>query len=448
MVELILLFAIAGLMQSVGSFTHGATSGGTELAFGYLLLVAFLAGRVVSRLRLPKLTGYLLAGVVSGPFVLGLVTPWMTSSLRIVSDVATCILGLTAGGELELHRVRPLARTLRAITVLAIVPAMVILAALLFVMRPWLPMFAHLTVVQSLAAAGVIGVALAAQSPSVAMALLSETRAEGPLSRLVLATVVVADLFVVVVYSIAASAAGAVIGGTIDVVATVISVSWEVFGSLLFGVLIGAIIGAFLKHVRGGASMFALLICVIVAEIGKRVFLDPLVVMLAAGLWLQNFARVDAHALLRGFESAELPVFLVFFALSGSRLDLPQLWATILPVSIIALVRAGVFYAGSRLACSFTKADDVVTQYAWTGLVPQAGLSLALVVLVRGEFPQFGPAASVLLLSVVAVNQLIAPILLRLSLVKSGEAGKRRIDTFAGEHPPSTGTGRGATSGS
>ena len=65
--------------------------------------------------------------------------------------------------------------------------------------------------------------------------------------------------------------------------------------------------------------MFALMICVVVAEIGTRVHLDPLIVMLAAGVWLENFSRADASKLLHGFESAQLPVFLVFFALAGSR---------------------------------------------------------------------------------------------------------------------------------
>jgi hypothetical protein len=75
-----------------------------------------------------------------------------------------------------------------------------------------------------------------------------------------------------------------------------------------------------------------------------------------------------------------------------------------------------------------------VTRYAWTGLVPQAGLSLALVVVIQKNFPTFGQPAAVLLLSVVAVNQLVAPLLLRLALVRSGEAGKRTQNNFGTDH--------------
>jgi hypothetical protein len=53
---------------------------------------------------------------------------------------------------------------------------------------------------------------------------------------------------------------------------------------------------------------------------------------------------------------------------------------------------------------------------------------------IRNSFPTFGPQAAVLLLSVVAINQLIAPVLLRVTLVRSKEAGKRAQTTFAEDH--------------
>ncbi len=435
MIEVLILLALTGLMQVTQTLGVDPANGGTELAFGYLLLVAYFCGRLGSRLRLPRLTGYLLAGVFAGPFVLELVTHEMAGSLRIVNGVATCVLGLTAGGELDLARVRPLLRTLRSITFYGIFVAMVILTGILFLLRPMLPMFDEMTTVQSFAVCGVVAVALSAQSPSVVMALLAETRAEGPLSRLVLATVVVADLVVIIIYSVVAAITGALFGGTIDVAATTLEIAWELLGSMAFGVAIGVLIGVFLRSVRGGgASLFALLVCVVVAEIGARIHLDPLVVMMTAGLWLRNFSKSDANALLHNFEAAELPVFLVFFALAGSKLDLYMLWATLVPVALIAGVRAGVFYVGCRFACERTHADPSVTRFGWTGLVPQAGLSLALVVVIQKNFPSFGQPAAVLLLSVVGVNQLIAPLLLRMSLVRSGEAGKRAPRNFATEH--------------
>lgn len=430
MIPLLLLFAVAGLMQAASTFTSSLEAGGTELAFGFLLLSAFFAGKLVGRLGLPRLTGYLIAGVLAGPAILDLVTTDMAGSLKVVNSVASCILGLTAGAELNLKKVRPLAGTLRGLMVFGVFGGIVVLAGVLFLIRPMLPMFDAMSFTQSLAVCALLAVALIPQSPAVVMAVLSETKADGPLSQTMLASVVVADLFVIVLYAIASAVAGVFVGGGIDVIDTIAHVAWELLGSMLFGVLIGILIGTFLRAVKEGGAMFALMICVVVAEVGSRVALDPLVVMLAAGIWLENFSRANTHDLLKKFESAQLPVFLVWFALAGLKLDLVQLWITIIPVLIIAATRGVSFFVGARLA-NDRSAPPAVRTYGWIGLVPQAGLSLAFVVVIQNTFPTFGPDAAVIMLSVLGVNQLLSPVLLRRALIKTGEAGAKAQTDFA-----------------
>jgi len=373
--------------------------------------------------------------VLAGPFVLDLVNNDMTRSLRVVNGVASCILGLTAGAELNLERVKPLVRTLRGLMIFSVIGGVAILTGVLFLIRPLLPMFDGMALTETIVVCLLLGVALIPQSPAVVMAVLSETKADGPLSQTMLASVVVSDLVVIVFYAIASAIAGAVIGGGIDVLHTAGAVSWELFGSIGFGVVIGMLIGVFVRTVKQGAPMFALMICIVVAEIGGRVHLDPLVVMLAAGIWLENFSSAKAHDLLHSFESAQLPVFLVWFALAGTKLDLVTLWMTIIPVLIIVGVRGGAFYLGSKIATLGATTPPAVKSHAWLGLVPQAGLSLAFIVVIQNTFPTFGAAAAVLLLSVLGVNQLLSPVLLRRALIKSGEAGKKAgVDFAAGGH--------------
>jgi Kef-type K+ transport system membrane component KefB len=431
MIPLLLLLAIGGLMQAARSFTASGGVGATELAFGFLLLCAYFMARVVNQLGLPKLTGYLLAGVLAGPFVLDLVTHEMADSLAIVNGVATCILGLTAGAELNLKRVRPVLSTLRALTAITVLGVIVVLAVVLYLIRPMLPMFSGFSTTESLAVCAVLAVALTPQSPAVVMALLSETHADGPLSQIMLACVVVADLVVVLCYAIAAAVAGAIVGNGVDVADIVVSVGWELVGSVGFGIAAGMLIGQFIRSIEDGASLFALLICVVVSQIGSRIHLDPLIVMLAAGIWLENFSRADASKLLEGFESAQLPVFLVWFALSGTKLDLPLLREALVPVLILAVARAAWFAIGGRIACALTSAPPAVARYSWIGLVPQAGLSLALIIVIQTNFPRFGADAAVLILSMMAVNLVLAPVALRAALIRSGEAGQKQATDFA-----------------
>lgn len=432
-----LLLAVGGLMQAARSFTSDTTIAGTELAFGYLLLSAYFTGKIFNRLGFPKLTGYLASGIISGPFLFGLVTKDMGHSLDVVKDTATAIIALEAGAELQLAKIKPVMKTLRALTIFAVIGAMFAITGALFLMRPLLPsIFNGYDTMQGLAICGAIGVALSAQSPTVVMALLAETRADGPLSSVVLASVVVADLTVITVFSIALALTGAAIGGRIDVVETALHVGWELIGSMVFGLLIGMLMGQFLKTVKRGGSLFGLLVCVIVAEIGARMSLDPLIVLLTAGIWLRNWSKADASDMFHNFESAQLPVFLVFFGLAGAKLDIYTLWSYLLPVGIIAAVRAGSFFVGARFATKITGAQDVVKRYAWFGLVPQAGLALALALVLRTTFAgSFGDGAAVILFGVVGFNEAVAPPILRRILIKTGEAGKKQgVDFAAGGH--------------
>ena len=436
MIPLILLLAIGGLMQAARSFSGDSAIAGTELAFGFLLLAAYFTSKIINRFGLPKLTGYLISGAIAGPFVLGLVTHEMTDALKVVSDTATAIIALEAGSELQLTAVRPLLKTLRGITVFGVIGAMFAIGGMLFLMRPWFPdIFGPMSLTASIAVCMAIGVALSAQSPAVVMALLAEMRAEGPLSRMILASVVVADLTVITIFSVVLAITGAVIGGNVDVMGTALEVGWELLGSMAFGVLIGIVIGRYLLYVKQGATLFALMVCVVVAEIGARVHLDPLIVLLASGIYLRNFSKADSSKLLSNFESAQLPVFLVFFALAGSHIDIYRLYAALIPVVILAGTRAATFFFGARLACKITHAEPIVAKYAWFGLVPQAGLALALAIVLSNTFPSFGKGAATILLGVVGFNECIAPIVLRAMLVRSGEAGKKQgVDFAAGGH--------------
>jgi Kef-type K+ transport system membrane component KefB len=423
-VSLLILLTLVGLMHAARSY--GGDSGtGTLMVFGYLTLASFFTGNIASKIGLPKLTGYLLVGVISGPYVLELISEHSSASLKVVSDSAICIIALTAGSELNFKRIRPVMPTLRAITLYAVVGAMFALAATLFEMRSLLPFLDSMSDNEALAVCALIGVALSAQSPAVVMALLAETRADGPLSHVLLGSVVLADLVVITMYAVASTVASRVIGGGSDAVGTALSVSWHLFGSIVFGFALGMVIGQFLRSVKRGAVLFALMVCVVVAEIGARIHLDPLIVMLAAGIWLENISRANARDLLNEIERARLPLFLVFFALAGSHIDIAQLAASILPVAILALARAISFWIGSTVACRRTRPDPVVTRYAWFGLVPQSGLALALALLIQQSFPSFGNAAAVIVFGVVGLNELVSPVILRAMILRSGEAGKK-----------------------
>lgn len=425
--NVLILLILGALMHATRSFSAGGIasgSSGVSLALGYVLLTAFFAGRVFSGLRLPKLTGYLVAGIVVGPHALDFVTERMVEHLALVNGMAVALIAMTAGAELELHAMRSLVRSIGWITLVAVVGTAVLLAGAVLVIKPFLPFLDALTHGQTLAVALVLGTVLAAQSPAVVVALRDETEADGPVARTVLGVVVLADLVIIFLFAITSAAAKGMLGSGADLGSTLGNVSWELIGSLVVGVAIGGVLALYFAKVPGGRSLFLVTVAFVVAEVGTRLHFDPLLVALAAGILVRN---VTPHGdeLHRRIEVSALPVYILFFAVAGATLHLDALLVMGVPVLILVLVRGGGFLAGSWIGATIAGAPDDVRRYAGFGLLPQAGLALALSLLFARTFPEFGDAARALTLGVVATNELIAPVLYRWALVRSGEAGRR-----------------------
>jgi Kef-type K+ transport system membrane component KefB len=272
-------------------------------------------------------------------------------------------------------------------------------------------------------------------SPAVTMALFTEVGAEGPVSRTVLGVVVVADLLVVVLFAVVSSFAKSVMGGATDVAGTALHLSWELFGSLVVGALVGVVLSIYLRKVREGRALFVLLLCVVMSEVGGRVGLDPLLVALSAGLFIENVTEIEASELVHDIEAASLPVYVVFFGLAGAMLDLAIFAAVAVPALIVVLTRAAGMWFGARTGARWVGAPPDVQKWTFVGLLPQAGLALALALLIPEVFPDFGRAAAALIVGIVGINELVMPAVLRWGLVRIGEARGLSSDEAS---PPKT----------
>jgi Kef-type K+ transport system membrane component KefB len=425
MISVLIILALGGLMHAARSYSivDKTGSAGTAMSLGYLLLTAFFTGSLVSKIRLPKLTGYLATGVIVGPAVLNLVPESAIENLSIVSGAAVALIALTAGTELALEEMRPLLRSIARITVVAVGGTMLLLGLAVFLCRPLLAFTHGMSLAQSILISLVLGVVMVAQSPAVVVALRDEMAADGPVARTVLGVVVISDLVVILMFALVSAAAKSVFGSSADLLGAIRSVSWEVFGSFAAGVLIAGVLVVYIRKVQGGRALFVLTLCFIIAEVGRRLHFDPLLVALTAGVLIRNLTDVG-DTLHDGIEEAALPVYVVFFAVAGAAIHLHVLALVGIPAVIFVAVRGTGFLVGTRIGGRLAGAPESVVRYAGFGLLPQAGLALALSMLFARTFPEFGAEARALTLGVVALNELLAPALYRSALVRSGEAGK------------------------
>jgi trehalose 6-phosphate synthase len=417
-----LALAVVGMLWVRDLAADSSAAAGTALALGFTLLAAWITGDVLRRLQIPRLTGYILFGIVVGPYLGNVITESMTMQLQAITGVATTLIALIAGLTLNLER---LARRIRSITYMAAVMLACVMAgmfALAWIAWPWLPVAPEAAGLEKLTMVALLALMVATFSPTMTAAVIADTGARGRLSDTVLAIVVLADLVLLVVFSITmqlgrtAFQPGA--GEGIDLL---VRFAWEIGGAIAFGALFGALFALYMRYVGREVTLVLLAVCGILSQVGSVQQFEPLLAAVAAGLVIENLATAQGDTLRAAVQRGGPPVLLVFFVAVGASLRLDAL-ATVGVAAIgLSLARLTLVRAGTAAGVRLSGIDPAVGGNVWTGLISQAGITLGFVSVVATEFGGWGNQMQLLLVASLAINELAGPILFRYGLLRAGE---------------------------
>jgi Kef-type K+ transport system membrane component KefB len=417
---LALLYLGVQLILPLGEQGHGSEA---LLTFGFLILAAYTVGELTSHLGLPKIVGYLFAGMAFGPSALSAVSATAVGRLAPVSDLAIALIAFLAGAELRWNDLRASGAKLLAMLGGEMLLSLLGIAATLVLLRQWIPFLATTSGAQFAAFVMLFSSIAIAHSPSVTVALLSETGARGPVARSTLGIVLLSDVAVVLLFTVAQTAARVIAppSGMVDVPAPAL-VIWEIGGALLVGGAVGAVVALYLRFVHRELMLFTMLVTFFGASLAQATHVETLLTLMTAGFVAENLSHSErSEAMRSALERSAAPVFVVFFALAGAQIAVREV-VSALPVLLpLAVVRALMIWAGVRVGARWTHAEPLERRYVWMGLVSQAGVAIGLVTLVSSLYPEAGASMRTMLLSLIAVNQIVGPILFRRALSRAGE---------------------------
>ncbi len=424
-VALLIALGLAAWARSYGAAAGVAPAAGAAAAFalGLTLLGATLVGALSERAGLPRVTGYLLFGLACGPYAADLVSEDMARQLQLVNGLAVALIAFVAGLEIDARDIAPRLGGLARFGAGALGVPLAAVGLLLWAIWPWLPVAPEATGVLRFALAFLATFVVVSFSPTVTVAVIAESRARGPLSETVLAVVVLADLVLIVGFTLAMQFVRSVTGGAEGDVGVGPLVGWEIFGSFAFGSLVGAAFALYVRFVGRELTLALLAVCAAIAVLGARFHFEPLLAALAAGLLLQNVVPTLGARLRTAVERGSLPVLVVFFAAAGASLHLDALLALAPFVAALAAARAAAVWQGGRLGTRWGRLPPTVGGEAWRGLVSQAGVTLGLATIVAAEFPTWGPRLQALVIGLVCVHEVVGPVLFRRALERAGEVG-------------------------
>jgi Kef-type K+ transport system membrane component KefB len=435
------LLMITALAYGARSFVPAGetiTGSGAALAFGFLLIAALQIGYVTDRFRLTNITGYLLCGLLFGPEILRIVSEPMLQDLALVKGTALGLIALLAGCELNLRRLKTALRAITSVAVVTMTASAVALWVFFFWVCSVLPVTAAFSAGERAAVALVCANVLTAFSPAVVIGVISETRAAGVLTDLSVSVVVIADLAIVITFAISTALARNVFPAAQATGGVGVLIE-HVFGSIVAGLLVGGALAIYTRRVRARAGLMVFALLFIVAEAGRALHLDPLLVGLTAGLLIENASSVAGEEIVRAASPVTLPVFAIFFAVVGAEIQLRAFLHVAPWAFAAAAVRAAAIFGGGRLGAMFGRVPRETARLVPLGLLPQAGVAIALSVLVLNDFPPWGRVLGTVLLGCIVVNQLVGPVLFRLALSRAGEiaqAPEHASNVHAAPHAP------------
>lgn len=420
---LVVIALLAALFQHLGP--RRDLTGNTML-LGFLLLAAFVAGEVAREVRLPRITGYLLIGMLFGPHILGLLPQSAVTDFRLINDVALSVIALQAGGELRFQRVRERFRSIVMITSFQLVMIAAGTTIVITIARGYLPFLVSAPLPSVLAVALIFGIVAVAKSPATTIAVITEMRARGTLTDTVLGVSVFKDVIILLLLALVLPAATVLVNPTLGFdYAQLEEITFSILLALTIGVLVGTLIMLYLKHVNLQPILFVLAVAFLVVELAHALELESesyILMGIAAGFVVQNLS-VQGAKFIAALEANSLPLYALFFAVAGADLQLgvvAGIWEAAL---LILVTRLALTYFSTALGAIVAGDGPIVRRYAWMGFLAQAGVTLGIAHIVRLRFPGWGDAVAAIIIAMVAVNQLIGPPLFRLALVRAREVG-------------------------
>lgn len=377
-----------------------------------ILIFGLFMGKVVSYLKLPRVTGYLIAGVLIGPFVLNLIPHDAIKSLTIISEAALGFIAYNIGSSLNYNKLKHIGKGVIIIALCeALMAVLVVTLAMKFIFgQTW---------EFSLA----IGAIASATAPAATIMVLKQYKAKGPLVDTLIPVVAIDDAIAVIAFGISIAVAQIISKGAAG---ASIGAFLEPFVEIFFSLLLGGVVGFALTYInklskqKENAMNLVIAAIFIVIGLADMLNLSNLLACMALGATVSNLV-LSKSKLLSAVDHITSPIFIMFFTISGLELDLSVLASVGLIGLGYVIFRVIGKVAGASLGAQIANSEPVVKKYLGLTLVPQAGVAIGLTMIVQEALPSCGASIRAIILAGTVIYELIGPLCTKIAIFKAGE---------------------------
>ncbi len=418
------------------------------IIIGYFI-VSVASGNIARfflKLKLPLITGFLAVGIISGPYVAGLITKDAVHKLSFINDISLAFIAFAAGAELYLKELHGRFKTISWMTFGQLVVTFVLSSIILYYISEYIPFMDGMGTASKLAISMLIATIFVARSPASAIAIINELRAKGKFTQTAIGVTVIKDVLVIILFTICFALAGTMIKGEAFKVSTFFILIIELVSSIGLGFAFGKIISLFMSFNLNEKLKIILIVGLgwgiyafahLVGDLSMKYwhlkfYLEPLLIGIVASFYTINYTKHRIE-FLKVIEDAGPSIYIMFFTLTGAAISLEVLEHFWLIALVLFVIRLLTMILGSFLGAFAAGETGLFMRIGWMPYVTQAGVGLGLVTVVALAYPEWGEEFETILIAVIVLNQIVGPSLFKWSINKMGESHvKAEIPEFDG----------------
>jgi Kef-type K+ transport system membrane component KefB len=382
------------------------------LKVSIILVVGFIGGKLAKLIKLPNVSGYLVAGLLLGPSLFNFVNMDDVNAFSVISELALAVIAFSIGSEFVIKEMKKVGKAIAIITLAEVIGAVfIVFGVMYYIVKMPLPF--------SL----VIASMSAATAPAATLLVIRQYRADGPLTKTILPVVALDDVYGIMVFGIAISVAKLLLtGGNLSPIEMISKPLIEIVGSLILGLLFGFVL-TFVRRILEGRDekqIVSLAFIGVATGVSNALGLSPLLTNIVMGTVIANTLK-NPKGIFDAINDFASPLFVMFFTLAGASLDINILYS-IGVVGIAYILARGIGkYLGAWVGAKMVNSKKQVRRYLGLALLPQGGISIGLSVIVRQQLPEYAQLITTIIMFGVLIYEVTGPIFAKIAISKAKE---------------------------
>lgn len=392
-----------------------------------IICVALITGKLISKLKLPAILGWLIAGIVFGPYLVQIVSFEITETLayKIFIKIFECFAGVMIGREIIFKKIAGSGKQIIGITIIQSIGTFLFVSLAFAVTFLIVGIPVYLSLVFG-------GIALAT-APAPALSIVNEYHTDGPVTKTLIPLAAIDDVIGVIVFFTVISVISAVKGSQALSPAAAVGV---IFLPFIIGIGTGVIAGFILRKIKNGRLSFIAFLLELLCCIALGIVSDYLIYrsfnlnyLLIGMSYSSAVANLIDEERLENMMKTYTPLLDISLVIVIVNLGMPLNYRLITGAGIFTVVyivsRAIGKIGSSYLGGKITKAEPTVTKYLGLTLLPHSGVSLVFTGIAVNAFNAIDPELAALISGTIVaaaiINEIIAVIIAKIAFKKAGE---------------------------